>query len=221
MNKPLSRHDFVWLDERLLEMRIEGDVSCMEIAHAWFAADRPAIVCRRSTQTSSDHVRLGIPLPPSRGKVRIAVEVPYESIRQSRQPPTLQEVIDSVPQQWQSPLRQLTREALANKLQFQVYGSVAWQYLTGENYVTAQSDIDLLWRAYSQEDISKGLEILLHWENSSGLKADGELLFSDGSAMAWRELLTTSRKVMVKSRSLVELKPLSDLVGMLPVRCAV
>lgn len=218
---PLSRHDFVWLDERLPEMRIEGDVSCMEIAHAWFAADRPAVVGRRSSQTSSDHVRLGIPLPPSRGKLRIAVEVPYESIRQSRQPPTLHEVIDSVPQQWQSPLRQLAMEASEHKLQFQVYGSVAWQYLTGENYVTAQSDIDLLWSACSREDVSKGLEILLRWENSTGLKADGELLFSDGSAIAWRELLTASRKVLVKSRSSVALRPLSDLVGMLPVRCAV
>lgn len=217
---PHSRHDFVWLDERLPEMRMEGDVSYMEIARAWFAADQPAVVGRRLSQTPSGYVRLGIPLPPSRGKLRIAVEVPCESIRQSCQPPTLDAVIDTVPEQWQSPLRKLAMEALENELQFQVYGSVAWQYLTGENYVTAQSDIDLLWRADSLEEVSKGLEMLLRWESSSGLKADGELLFGDGYAIAWRELLTTSREVLVKSRSSVELKPRSGLLGMFPLRCA-
>ena len=62
-------------------------------------------------------------------------------------------------------------------LELRVFGSLAWQALSGLQYLTPQSDIDLLWHPLSNAQLQQGIALLARWEQDHGLRADGEVLF--------------------------------------------
>lgn len=107
----------------------------------------------------------------------------------------------------------LIKDAAAINLSFRVYGSLAWQHLTQEIYMTENSDVDLLWKADSGEQLQRGLSLLRDWEETTGLRADGELLIGEGSAVAWRELLQPANKILVKSLGAIDLRPVAEVLG--------
>ena len=104
-------------------------------------------------------------------------------------------------------------------IELRVFGSLAWQALSGLPYLTSQSDIDLLWHPKSRRQLQQGIELLACWEQTSGLRADGEVLFGGTSAVSWREwsALQTGdeRRVMVKRESSAELVDSLELLEML------
>jgi phosphoribosyl-dephospho-CoA transferase len=100
-----------------------------------------------------------------------------------------------------------------------VFGSLAWQALSGLPYLTPQSDIDLLWHPQSNAQLQQGIALLARWEQTSGLRADGEVLFGAGSAVSWREWATSKsgngQRVLVKRASIAELVETRELLEML------
>ena len=46
--------------------------------------------------------------------------------------------------------------------------------------------------------LDAGLAVLSRWQRQSGIRADGEVRFANGAAVAWPELLNAPRKVLVK-----------------------
>ena len=104
---------------------------------------------------------------------------------------------------------------------FRVFGSLAWQYLTGEPYVSDRSDVDLLWRPSDIGELRQGMEMLLDWEGRFGLRVDGEIELPDGTAVAWRELAMGPRTVLVKATAGVALRPLAELLRLFPTETAV
>jgi phosphoribosyl-dephospho-CoA transferase len=100
-----------------------------------------------------------------------------------------------------------------------VFGSLAWQALSGLPYLTPQSDIDLLWHPQSNAQLQQGIALLARWEQTSGLRADGEVLFGAGSAVSWREWATSKsgngQRVLVKRASSAELVEARELLEML------
>jgi len=68
-------------------------------------------------------------------------------------------------------------------------GSLAayWQYHTGLSYLTAVSDLDLLWRVPTDFALMPLLAGLAGADDGSP-RLDGEIVFSDGVAINWREL---------------------------------
>ena len=82
-----------------------------------------------------------------------------------------------------------------------VYGSFGWQLLTGLEYVSATSDLDLLLSASNPsnaDDIARAMSAA----QPGRLRLDGELRFPSGAAVAWREWLQwrarTVDRVLVK-----------------------
>jgi len=75
-----------------------------------------------------------------------------------------------------------------------VFGSYGWQLLTGLDHVRAGSDVDL-WVAVddaAQADVVAALFGSFMADRAgatSRLRLDGELVFRDGAAVAWREWL--------------------------------
>ncbi len=51
------------------------------------------------------------------------------------------------------------------------------------------------------------IDVLREWERTHGLRADGELRFADGAAIAWRELGSAAARVLVKRDDGVALEP--------------
>jgi phosphoribosyl-dephospho-CoA transferase len=136
--------------------------------------------------------------------------VPAWAVRKTCLPLPLAQVIVSAPPAWQTPLSELDASFAAAGLRLRVYGSLAWQHITHESYVTDQSDVDLLFKPKDRGELDVALTLLQAWEQRSGLRADGEVLLPDGAGVAWRELLRAQNRVLVKSAEGVRLCPVSD-----------
>ena len=96
---------------------------------------------------------------------------------------------------------QLAAQLHAHGVDARVHGSHGWQCLTGLRYLTPQSDLDLLLPVADAEmadAVAEGLERFA-W---TGPRLDGELLFPNGAAVAWREWLQWRRgsvdRILVK-----------------------
>lgn len=194
------RHHCVWLDagswRRSLLSPLDSAVE--QTLCAWFTAGRPAVVRRLQPQEPQEGVGLGVLLPLAAGKQRLALRLRAQAIVRILPPPRLLQALPAAPAAWQAPLASLEAQTRALGLQLHVYGSLAWQTLTGEPYVSPSSDVDLLCYLYKGAPWRALVRILLAWEGASGLRADGECVGRDGGAVAWRELAQDTRQVLVK-----------------------
>jgi phosphoribosyl-dephospho-CoA transferase len=187
---------------------------------AWLAADRPLVVARQSCgEVLSDNIAVGLALPPVQGKRRIALSLVAHDIARYTQPLLLADAIAHAPAAWQPALSELDAAAMDIDIELRVFGSLAWQALSGIQYLTPQSDIDLLWHPLSNSQLQQGIALLARWEQSSGLRADGEVLFGGSSAVSWREWATLKsgddQRVLVKRASSAELVAARELLGLL------
>ncbi|MGH9162089.1 MAG: malonate decarboxylase holo-[acyl-carrier-protein] synthase [Vicinamibacteraceae bacterium] len=180
----------------------------------WFAAGRPA-VARRGGCRSGAGVSAGVALPPSSGRLRLAFSVDRAAIRSIDLPPRLRDVIGCAPASWRDGLRRLAREADARALSFRVFGSLAWQWSTAMRYVSARSDVDLLFSPETKAALEAGVVLLRAWQASHALRADGEIVFPDGRAVAWREWDACTSRVLTKSSVGVALASRGQLLRML------
>jgi phosphoribosyl-dephospho-CoA transferase len=196
------------------------DDAVHEQVAAWLAADRPLVVARQPCgDVLSDTIAVGLALPPAQGKRRIALAVTSNAISRYTQPLLLADVIAHAPAGWRPALAELDVAASEIELELRVFGSLAWQALSGLPYVTPQSDIDLLWHPLSNSQLQQGIALLARWEQSSGLRADGEVLFGGSSAVSWREWATLKsgddQRVLVKRVSSAELVDTRELLELL------
>lgn len=209
----LPRHHLVWLDVDSEPRWLQSTLPLPARARleAWLRAGRPAIVRRRAPDEPDHAIALGVPLPPAPARERIGFLASAGAVTDSRPPPLLSEVIVGAPPDWRLPLRQLDAQTRALGLELRVFGSLLWQHLTGEPYLTPRSDIDLLIRAPDGDALRAGLAGIASWERACNLRADGELLLPDGSAAAWRELLLERDLVLVKGAAGIGLRPASTI----------
>ena len=86
-----------------------------------------------------------------------------------------------------------------------MFGSLAWQALTGLEYLHSRSDLDLLLLVDQAVDI-RGLSArLAAIEAEAPMRLDGEVIRNDGAAVNWREFLAGAQEVLVKTISGVAL----------------
>jgi len=185
----------------------------------WLSHERPLIRTRIRPDDPPGWLPLGLPLPPSQGKRRLALCAPWDGLKSWSAPPLLLQVIDSAPPAWREGLIRLEQNARHLHLSLRVFGSLAWQYLTGESYLHESSDLDLLWSPADQTQLQAGLALLQMWERESGLRADGEVLLPAG-AVAWRELANSPSRVLVKDEWQATLKPFATMRTALTIQVA-
>lgn len=206
-----SRHDLVWLTAAGAASVLNG-LAAEERGEVvkWLRLGRPVIRTRDRPGEPPGRLCLGLPLPPDRGKRRLALSASRGGVAGWRPPPLLAEVIDSAPRSWREALLGLELKARALNLPLRVYGSLAWQYLGGEGYLRESSDLDLLWSPTDAAQLQAGLALLQAWEEGCGLRADGEVLLAVG-AVSWRELAQAPARVLVKGQREVLLLPLASV----------
>ena len=136
-------------------------------------------------------VPLGLPLPPSYGKRRIAVAMPAEALTAVAPPPLLAEAGSAAPLAWQKTIERLLRLDPNTRC----FGSLAWQHLTGLSYLSVSSDLDLLWDCGSMS--AALLARMAAIAEAAPMRIDGEVLGPRGGAQ-WRELASAD-PVAVKS----------------------
>ncbi len=185
-----ARHDLVWLTSRGWQrVRAGAPADALAALDTWRDAGWPAVVRRADVDMAPGEVAIGFALPPrphDGGKLRVGCRVDLADIGRRTRALPLVGALDAVPPAWRETLAALERQAADAGLGLAVYGSVALAALTGQPYVTASSDIDLLLRPLNRAQLAAGLDLLAR--HATGLPLDGEVVFPDGRAVAWKEL---------------------------------
>ncbi len=93
-----------------------------------------------------------------------------------------------------------------------VYGSFAWQVITGKVYTSKTSDIDLLLYIQNKGQLDNLKPLLIEAQNALDRTIDGELIFDGDYATAWREWYSSNDKVLVKTINNVFLVSKHDIL---------
>ncbi len=205
----LRRHDLIridaaaWASEGAARPEIGGDPLLAGWAPGW-----PLVARRRSAADRAGSVAAGLPLPPCRGKRRIAFAFAAATITAIEPPPALDRVLASAPSAWHATIHAILALAGDHAVSPRVFGSFAWASLTGLPYIGPGSDLDLLWpHAPGIEAILAALPAI---EQAAPGKLDGEVVrFRDGGAVNWRELASAG-EVLVKTIEGVALEDARD-----------
>lgn len=183
------RHDLAWLTPQGWDAALRGlHGAPRELAHSWCARGLPAVVRRSEPETPPTLLCLGIPAPPdahSGQKVRLGFAAERRHIARVSPPLALDDA--EAPAAWQPGLASLAIALRATGVDCRVFGSLAMQTLTGERYLGAGSDVDLLLRPRDNAQLAAGLALLASHAHS--LPLDGEIEFPLGHAVAWKEWL--------------------------------
>lgn len=193
----LDRHQIVHLDPAAWPALLDAPPGPKAISAVagWVLLGRPLIARRRSCSDTAGHVPLGLPLPPMMGKQRLAFAVPPEAVLSTGLPPLVADAITVAPLAWRPTLAAL----VAIDRNVRCFGSLAWEYLTGLPYLSATSDVDLLWQAATVEDADRLAGAIARIAAAAPMGLDGEIVAPGGFAVQWREWAGDARELLAKS----------------------
>jgi phosphoribosyl-dephospho-CoA transferase len=200
-----SRHDLIWLDPSATVLHT-SDPDDLALAHWWIETGRPLIVRRRWPDEPVSQLALGLPLPERLGRRRIAMRAHPAVIWHTAPPPLLSLVIADLPATWQSNCQSLAAPCATCGAELRVYGSAAWEWLTGEAYLHPRSDLDLLVRPLAEWDYERGRQLIAYMAALHEPRLDGEIALDNGEFVAWRELLLDAPAILIKTFGLAELR---------------
>lgn len=195
-----KRHDLVWLTPAGWQAALAAEPAREAVFSYWQREEWPVVVRRQDADSDPAHeICLGIALPPDAGgiKQRVGLRAALEHVERSTAPLALKAARPAVPAEWRPGYAELQR--LSAGLDLRVFGSLAWQALTGLPCLSGTSDIDILFRPISEQQLHAGLALLDGPEH--GLPLDGEIMFPSGEAVSWKEWATA---VGAKARVLVK-----------------
>lgn len=171
------------------------------------------LIVRRPLPGETGGVSAGLPLPPSAGKQRIALQLRCADIASVAPLPSLLDVIRVAPQGWRSSVRRLAELAQLYQVRSGVFGSLAWQRLTGLGYLGPDSDLDVVWSLPHRTQMTEFLAGLAEIESRAPMRIDGELTREDGAGVNWRELHAGASELALKSSAGVRLCSVAAFVG--------
>lgn len=193
------------------------------VIDAWRRNGWPAVARRADPLMGAGLglIALGLPAPPdprSGMKMRVALCVDAADAIRIEPPLPLSAAIDAAPDAWRAPLAALDAQAARQGLALRLYGSLAWQAMTAQPYVSAGSDIDVLCAVATHAQLDGALALLQ--AHARRLPLDGELTFPAGQAVAWKEWagaagLATRPRVLAKGSDAVSLMSMDALLNTL------
>lgn len=230
-----ARHHLVWLSEAGWQRAQEraGDARQREAMAHWQRNRWPVVVRRADADIDADagEICAGIALPPDAhgNKPRIALRLHASEVASRRAPFLLRDIaaarLPGLPPAWHEPMAQLQESMAREEIALGVFGSLAWQAITGQQYLRGGSDIDLLFEPASQAQLAQGVRLLAY--HAMFLPLDGEIVFPGGAAVSWKEWRQVAvkggdpdNKVLVKTPEAVKLERVSALAASLPQSCS-
>ena len=194
--EPAARLPSALRRQQLLRLSGEGwarvldapwDSTARQCLALWAARGLPLVVTRQPVP-AADTLATGLPAPARFRRLRLAVAVAPRHVMFLDEFPAAESVARLLPRScvtaWRALLALLATAVCAPR----VYGGYGWQALARLAYVHPASDVDLLLPVDSsaQADAVAAMLANAAW---AGPRLDGELLFADGAAVAWREWL--------------------------------
>lgn len=193
----LRRHCLVWLapDAWRRVLAPPDDVSpwdpqALDCLQHWAAHHLPLVVTRQtpgwSGQRPHDALTLGLSAPSRWGRRRLFVEARVTDVQDTGGFPDARNIAPLLPVPARGPWHTLCDGLAALAVDARVYGSHGWQVLSGMASLHADSDIDLLVAVASVHQADAVVALLTRTPFDTP-RLDGELVFADGAAVAWRE----------------------------------
>jgi phosphoribosyl-dephospho-CoA transferase len=206
------RHDLLVIDPAAWATALAGlpDRDETGLLADWARLRRPVIIRRRLPHEPADGLPVGVQLPLSAGRRRVALRVAAHSIIARRERPDTTAALPHAPAGWHATLAALhALPGLAAPAR--VFGSLLWQCVTGLPYLRDGSDLDLTFPCAA--DPHPVAEAIAAIDRSGHPRIDGELLLPDGAACHWRELVERDgHDILVKTTDGVELRRRDPLV---------
>lgn len=230
-----ERHDLVRPTEAAWQrLQAEAaDARQREAMALWQRNDWPAVVRRADADATPDDICAGIALPPDAqgNKPRIALRLRPAEVAATCAPYLLRDIVTArvggLPPSWPDALAELQAQMERAGIALAVFGSLAWQAITGQAYLRAGSDIDLLFLPTDRIQLEQGVRLLAY--HAMFLPLDGEIVFPDGAAVSWKEWRQVAvlggdpeGRVLCKAPDGVRLERVGTLAAGLPRegRCA-
>lgn len=202
------RHDLLFVSppswRSLLKTR--QDLAQEPLVAEWVDQGWP-LIARRLAPDDTGGLAAGLPMPPFAGKRRLALLLQPGDVISTTPPPLLSAAIGVAPETWRPALSRVTDLAAAHGVEARVVGSLAWRLLTGLEYVTAESDVDLVLPLPDASRVAWLTAGLATIEAGAPMRLDGELVRGDGAGVNWRELHAAASDVLVKTIRDVSLQP--------------
>jgi phosphoribosyl-dephospho-CoA transferase len=219
----LQRHDLLRAEPCAWDdmLRCHPGLADLPLVADWARLDRPVIVRRRMAGDCADGVPVALPLPPNCGKRRLAFSFASGAAVVALPAVLLRDAATSAPSAWHPIVAALLELGEATGISPRVFGALLWQHATGLPYLTARSDLDLLWSVSDERTAATLVEGLLRLDVDGPVRVDGELELPDGAAVNWRELaqrgadqgdevlVKTMDGVAVRTRATLFRKPVS------------
>src|SRR5580704_9227519 len=143
----LRRHDLLLVEPTGWDAMLRGHpgLADLPLVADWARHHRPVIVRRRMAGDLADGVPAALPLPPCHGKRRLAFSFDSGATVAKWPPVLLGDAARTAPAGWQPVIAALLDLGEAVGMTPRVFGALLWEHLTGLPYLTAQSDLDMLW----------------------------------------------------------------------------
>jgi phosphoribosyl-dephospho-CoA transferase len=194
------RHDLVFVSPAAWRSLVKrrDDLAGEPLVAGWVDCGWP-LIARRHAADEAGGLALGLPLPPSFGKRRFSALMRPDAISSHTPPPSLRAAIGVAPECWRPSLEQVVALAEGYSMEARVFGSLAWRLLTGLDYLTAGSDLDILLPLSPGVDVARLIAELAEIDAGAPMRLDGELLRDDGAGVNWREFRSGAQELLVKT----------------------
>jgi len=219
MNRPLQRHDLVWLDPAGDLDSYAVNPAYASLVREWITRKNPLVVARQQRLETPEEpsILLGFTMAPPLTRQRVSLQAPLRMVTRHTGPMELPETLPYAPE-WRETLLQLIEISEGIGVKVCVYGALSWQSATACTYLTDSSDIDLLF--YCNEiDTARRLCRALAVFRDTGPRLDGEIISNSGWGTAWREFDKASHSdaaaiLLAKSLYKVQLMSSTDFFDM-------
>jgi phosphoribosyl-dephospho-CoA transferase len=203
----LQRNRLAWLTDAAWQQVVDRnwDIQAQCILNHWRAQKLPLVLCTQRVQQAPQTISLGLPAPAQWARRKLALEVEPHGIQCVGTFPLLESIVQTAFAD--EAMLDFLQQMHALQVPVQVYGSYGWQHLTGLAYVHLASDLDVIAPVPDMACASMVARALQ--DLRLPIRIDGELAFSGGQAIAWREYLQwidgKVKHVLLKSRKAVQL----------------
>lgn len=194
----MNRHDLLYLDYDSCKAQVCCLSTEKDLVMNWIQKGNPFIITKQFSN-DSEKTNVGFMLGLEENKKRVNFSIYTEAIKKITELSKLKDLLSILDGHWQKSLSALIDSFDNLALDIYVFGSVMWQYITKQQYIHPKSDIDLLWKPKTREELDQGLSILKVWMKKYSLKIDGEVILPCKNACSWKELLNDDEVVLVKN----------------------
>lgn len=184
----LTRHRLVWLHAdawaRLRTMPWHGAAqACIAL---WADRGHPLVVVRQDAVIDAGRLALGLPAPRRWGRLRLRLQVERAEVMRTGHFPPAADITPLLAPATRVSWSHLLADLADAGIELRAYGSHGWQCLTGEPCLHAGSDLDLL-ASVGSAVVADQVCARLQQAGIASPRLDGELIFPDHAAVAWRE----------------------------------